>query len=465
MDEEEADLPFGPAHAGRGLARVALGLAAAFLAGSSEAAGLRERGRQALGRDWPWLPSLALRIHFAFGSEFSPDRLEDLQSLILGDPGFAKALADPDGGPRIRAWFPLHAQMASPVVPGLQALPQLATLDQLADWLELSVDDLDWFADPQAWRAPKPDSPIAHYRYHWRRKRDGGLRLIEAPKPRLRRLQRRILHGLLDPVPVHPAAMGCVRGRGVIDHAGLHAGQLRLVKLDLRDFYPGIRASRIHALFRSLGYPTKVARYLTGLTTHCSPPRILHALPFGEYDSPEQRMHTRRRAMSLCDRHLPQGAPSSPALANLCAYRLDLRLAGAARACGARYSRYVDDLCFSGAFDAAQGHRILAMIDDIVREEGFEPNWRKAAVVGAGAAQRLTGLTVNRHPNLPRAEYDRLKAILTNCQRHGPSSQNKGNHRDFRAHLQGRVAWACAVNPARGEKLRSLFDRIDWRQG
>ncbi|MCB1907884.1 MAG: RNA-directed DNA polymerase [Rhodocyclaceae bacterium] len=230
---------------------------------------------------------------------------------------------------------------------------------------------------------------------------------------------------------VHPAALGCVRGRGVIDHASRHAGQQRLIKLDLRDFFPGIRASRIHALFHSLGYPTRVARYLTGLTTHCSPPRILRTLPSGEFDSPEQRMRTLRRAMSVCNRHLPQGAPSSPALANLCAYRLDLRLAGAALECGARYSRYVDDLSFSGPFDAAHGRRILAMIDDIVRDEGFEPNWRTAAVVGAGTAQRLAGLTINRHPNLPRDEYDRLRAVLTNCLRHGPTSQDKDRHGDF----------------------------------
>ena len=465
MDDEEAHPPFGPEHAGRDKARVALGLASAFLAGSPEPASLRERGRRALGRDWPWLPALALRLHHTFGKAFPPHRLDDLQRLIVRDPDFIASFADSEGGPRIRAWFPLHPRMAPPTIPGLPALPQLATLDALADWLEVRLEDLDRLAEPQAWRPPRSASPLEHYRYHWRQKRDGGLRLIEAPKPRLRRLQRRILHGLLDLVPVHPAAMGCVRGRSVIDHAGQHAGQPRLVKLDLRDFFPGNRASRIHALFRSLGYPTMVARHLTGLTTHCSPPRILRTLPHGEYDSPEQRLRTRRRAMALCDRHLPQGAPSSPALANLCAFRLDLRLAGAALACGARYSRYVDDLSFSGAFDAARGHRMLAMIDDIVRDEGFDPNWRKAAVVGAGAAQRLPGLTVNRHPNLPRAEYDRLKAILTNCRRHGPTSQNKAGHRDFRAHLLGRVAWACAVNPARGEKLRSIFDRIVWPEG
>lgn len=255
MNEEAADPPLGPGHSGRGIEQVALALAAAFLAGSSEPASLRERGRRALGRQWPWLPSLALRIHYTLRDEFAPHRLEDLQRLILGEPGFVEAFADPEAVPRVRAWYPVHPQMVAPAVPGLHGLPQLATLEDLADWLELSLDDLDWLADPQGWRSPKAESPLEHYRYHWRRKRDGGLRLIEAPKPRLRGLQRRILHGLLDLVPAHPAAMGCVRGRGVIEHASRHAGQQRLVKLDLRDFFLAIRASRIHALFRSLGYP------------------------------------------------------------------------------------------------------------------------------------------------------------------------------------------------------------------
>ena len=74
----------------------------------------------------------------------------------------------------------------------------------------------------------------------------------------------------------------------------------------------------------------------------------------------------------------------------------------------------------------------------------------------------LTGLLINRHPNLPRAEYDRLKAILTNCRRHGPGGQNRDQHPDFRAYLQGRLAWLRQVNPGKGEKLLALFGQIDW---
>jgi hypothetical protein len=249
----------------------------------------------------------------------------------------------------------------------------------------------------------------------------------------------------------------------VLDNARRHAGAPLLLKMDLRDFFVSIPARRIHALFRSLGYPTATARCLTGLTTHATPSHLLRQVPQADYPSPEERRQRGQWAQQFRERHLPQGAPTSPALANLCAYRLDLRLAGAARECRARYSRYVDDLAFSCAdADPARGHRVLALLQDIILEEGFTPNWRKTRLATASTAQRLTGLLVNAHPNLPRAEYDRLKAILTNCRRHGPASQNRHGQPDFRAYLLGRIGWFQQVNAARGEKLRGLFERIDW---
>ena len=463
MDDEDPPFPLRDAPPTRAMRRVALGLAQAIVAGDPDPAASRARAENALGRHWAWLAPLVLRIHFEFGDRHGALPVDTLQSRILRERAFIDAFCGPQPPPRIRAWLPLHPRMAPARVPGIgAALPALDTLADLADWLEISGEALDWLADPDGWRAPPAPSPVEHYRYHWQPKRDGRPRLIEAPKPRLRALQRRILHGLLDHVPTHPAAVGCVRGRSVIDNAAAHAGQRLLVKLDLQDFFAGIRASRIHALFRSLGYPRAVARYLTGLTTHRSPPHILRALPQGEFASLDERFGQRRRATRFSERHLPQGAPTSPALANLCAYRLDLRLAGAAAECGARYSRYVDDLAFSGAFDAAHGQRMLRMIEAIVREEGFTPNGRKSGVFTGAARQQLTGIVVNRHPNLPRRDYDRLKAILSNCQRHGAASQNRDGHRDFRAHLHGRIAWAHALNPARGDTLWAMFARIDW---
>lgn len=462
MDEflDDPELPELPEKAMR---QVAVALARAFLAGDSSPPELRERGGVALGQPWPWLVPLALRLHFDLGPRLHATQHDAIVTAILDFPLFRAAFATPGKTPKVRAYFPFHPTMGRPPPPLARLdLPALATPGDLAAWLGLTPGELDWFAN--AWRQPVGSAGLDHYHYRWLSKRSGGARLIEAPKENLRAIQRRILHGILDRVPVHEAATGCIKGRSVLDNARRHAGAPLLLKMDLRDFFVSIPARRIHALFRSLGYPTATARCLTGLTTHATPGHLLRQVPQAEYPSPEERRQRRQWAQQFRERHLPQGAPTSPALANLCAYRLDLRLAGAARECRASYSRYVDDLAFSCSdADPARGRRLLSLLQDIILEEGFTPNWRKTRLATASTAQRLTGLLVNAHPNLPRAEYDRLKAILTNCHRHGPASQNRYGQPDFRAYLLGRIGWFCQVNAQRGEKLRELFEQIEWK--
>ena len=112
--------------------------------------------------------------------------------------------------------------------------------------------------------------------------------------------------------------------------------------------------------------------------------------------------------------------------------------------------------------DLARGRRIVSMVQEIILDEGFSPNWRKTRLAPACASQRITGLVVNERLNLPRAEYDTLKAILTNCRRHGPASQNHRGLPDFGAHLQGRLSWFRQVNPERGARLQALFDAVPW---
>lgn len=393
MDEETDDIPCAPSHR---LLAVARALARAFLAGERAAGALRERGEQTLGKRWPWLVPMCLHLHFEFGERLRADAFADIVGWIAAYPPFQAAFFEAEA-PNIRRWYRLHPSM-QPLPPPLAklALPALAPPGELADWLGLSPGQLDWFAQtgrcPQASKNPK----FAHYRYHWIAKADGSPRLIEAPKEKLRAIQRHILHGILDRVPLHDAACGCVRGRSVVDYARRHAGQPLLLKMDLRDFFTSIDAGRIQALFRTLGYPPASARYLTGLTTQRTPLAVLRQAPSPEYPSPEERRRQQAWRQRFATGHLPQGAPTSPALANLCTYRLDLRLDAAARACGATYSRYVDDLAVSLAHgDAAQGRRIMRMLTDICLEEGFTPNWRKSRLVPAACAQRLTSLVVN----------------------------------------------------------------------
>ena len=161
--------------------------------------------------------------------------------------------------------------------------------------------------------------------------------------------------------------------------------------------------------------------------------------------------------------HLPQGAPTSPALANLSAYRLDCRLEGLANSAGATYTRYADDLAFSGDTQFRRSlNRFISRVCSIVIEEGFRVNNRKIRVMERGSQQRIAGLVVNQKINISRFEYDRLKATLTNCIRQGWNSQNHLGHANYRSHLAGRISFFEAINPAKGRKLRTLFDRIDW---
>jgi RNA-directed DNA polymerase len=79
-----------------------------------------------------------------------------------------------------------------------------------------------------------------------------------------------------------------------------------------------------------------------------------------------------------------------------------------------------------------------------------------------GVRQHLAGLVVNQHINVARADFDCLKAILTNCARLGPEDQNRADHPSFRAHLEGRIGFFESINPVRGKRLRDIFDRIAW---
>jgi hypothetical protein len=282
--------------------------------------------------------------------------------------------------------------------------------------------------------------------------------LIEAPKPRLKQIQRRLLDAILTCIPPHEAAHGFRPGRSIVTFAKPHIGRAIVLKMDLRDFFISITGARVIALFLTAGYPEPVARLLTGLCTNTVPRELKDAAgePFDSSLSWQAGRLYRRP-------HLPQGAPTSPALANLAAYRLDARLAGLAHSVGAQYTRYADDLVFSGGATFARTiGRFPIHVAAVALEEGFAVQHRKTRVMRQGVRQRAAGVVLNRRINLPRADYDQLKAILCNCVRHGPQGQNRAGVADFRAQLAGRVAHAVRVNPERGGRLLRLFEQIAW---
>jgi RNA-directed DNA polymerase len=129
-----------------------------------------------------------------------------------------------------------------------------------------------------------------------------------------------------------------------------------------------------------LGYASGVAQELTALCTTATPEPVLRRLH-------EEGGLTWLQRQRLLDPHLPQGTPTSAALANLCAFGLDLRLEGLAHALGARYTRYADDIVLSGdAHLRTAMPRIQAWVGHIAREEGFTLNPRKTRCLTAAEA-------------------------------------------------------------------------------
>lgn len=429
-------------------------LCAALINGPWQRSAMQQRCEQLLDDSPRWLPVLldALLSRFTDHSAPSP---APLQRYIAGLAIFDTAWADRERRPVLRQLplSPPRQQAPPPYL--LQAIPELPNSSSIAEWLGLSTGELDWFADSQGRQRRIADGPLRHYRYRWIAKRHGPPRLLEVPKQRLKAIQRRLLREILDAVPPHPVAHGFRNGHNCRSFAQPHCGRQLLLRIDLQDFFPSIRASRIHALFRQLGYPWKSARLLTGLCCNAVGTDIRSPA-----DLPQPDWASRQR---LAFPHLPQGAPTSPALANLAAQQLDRRLSGLAARHQLHYTRYADDLAFSGdRVSPRRAHHLAALVAAIAADEGFAVNHRKTRLMRASSAQRLTGISVNQHPNIPRADYDQLKATLFNCVRHGPASQNHQQHPDYRAHLRGRIAHVRQLNPARAEKLQRLFDTIPW---
>jgi RNA-directed DNA polymerase len=334
-------------------------------------------------------------------------------------------------------------------------VPFIHDVGELAAMLDVSVTDLQWFSDRRAYQVRETNEKLNHYRYTWIPKGNGKLRLLEEPKPRLKAIQRQLLREIVGLIPIHDAAHGFVPGRSSVTALEPHVRKRIVLRLDIADFFGSVTAGRIYGIFRACGYPEGVAHTLTGLVTN--------RLPNHLRTEQLRKTGTDSVPVRVRDPHLPQGAPTSPALANLAALGIDRRMTGLAASFEAVYTRYADDLLFSGGSELLKGrNRFLEVVDDVVRDEGFRLQDSKTAVMTAAGRQRALGLVVNNRPNMARGEYDALRATLHNCVRFGVASQQREVTANYQAHLRGRIGWAVQANPARGAKLMALYEQISW---
>lgn len=291
----------------------------------------------------------------------------------------------------------------------------LFTVEDLATLLGLSVQALNYIASEN----------FPGYTDFEVRKSNGDKRKISAPVPKLRWIQRWILENILRDIPLSKHATAYIQGRSIRDNAAPHVGSKIVVNLDFKSFFPTITFQRILGVYLEIGYVYPVAVLLAKLCCHKT--------------------------------ILPQGAPTSPAISNLICRRLDSRLKGLAKKLGFNYTRYADDITFSGE---VQPDGLIRITQKIIEEEGFQLAKRKTRIRRCGNSQRVTGLIVNEKINIPRSYYKKIRAIIHNCKVHGIESQNRENVPNFKAQLYGHAYYIYGITPALGKRLFSQLNNL-----
>ena len=429
-------------------------LAVALLAGRFEKEAMLQRTTPLVSGSTTWLKRLVNQLIKRFGDQ--RPRRRELVIFLLHSRSLANASEIEDF--QIQSYYQPADFLPSPGLFENVGVLQLQSVGEIGEWLGLDENELLWFADRRQLERISPNGPLRHYRYHWKLKRHGKCRLIEAPKYRLRALQRKLLYEILNQIPVHEAAHGFRKARSATSHAAPHVGKAVVLKMDLEDFFPSIAPARLVRILMHVGYAEDVAEILASLSCNHVPPDVFASFP--HIDDWSQN----RRAQQLyCRPHFPQGSPTSPAIANICAFRLDSRLAGLARSANAVYTRYADDLLFSGDEKFARSiDRFRTSVAVIAIEEGFNVNHHKTRVMKRSVRQEAVGLVLNEKLNTRRVEFDRLKATLHRCVLRGPSAVNDGRHADFCSHLRGRIQYIAQSNASRLTKLNRLFEQINW---
>ncbi len=304
-------------------------------------------------------------------------------------------------------------------------LPVWRTEAELATALGVTVGQLRHYS------IHRPRERVSHYVTFAVPKRSGGVRLIHAPKRRLKALQRRLVDLLVSQLPVSAHAHGFVTARSIKTGAAPHVGKRVVLKLDLKDFFPSVTLVRVRGLLIAPGYGYPVAATLAVLMTEAErQPVEVEGTVFHVPVGPR-----------VC----VQGAPTSPGLCNAVLLRLDRRLAGLARRYGYTYTRYADDLTFSGD-DLKSLERVRALATEYIREEGFEVNREKTRVQRKGGAQRVTGVTVNAGLGLSRRERRRLRAMIHQEGRDGGDAKQG-------ARIDGLLAYVKMLNPEHAARL------------
>lgn len=246
-----------------------------------------------------------------------------------------------------------------------------------------------------------------------RTKPTGGVRMISAPIGELKAAQWHLSRWLVSYAPPSREAHGFVEGRSVVTNALPHVRRKVVIGLDVDGFFPSVGFRRVEGIFRRLGVQAGAARMLAVVATE-----------------------PREGDRSIVSRVLPQGAPSSPAITNVVCRKLDRRLSGLARSLGMSFTRYADDITFSGDEDVDAAD-VVHSVESIMRAEGFAVNGSKTLVMLESERQTVTGIVVNRRLEVP----DDFIVATRSLSRSAPAAGTREADE-----LAGRLSWIAMID-------------------
>lgn len=294
-------------------------------------------------------------------------------------------------------------------------------------------------------------------------------RVICVPHPPLMQVQRWICQNILALIRPHAASVAFSKGDTLVEAARLHCGSRWLIKMDVRNFFESINEIAVYRVFRACGYQALVAFELTRLCTRAGSPGL-------RKNSDRWRVTKERKVISDYTRlwrmgHLPQGAPTSPMLANLAVRNFDRQLESIAKDHGLYYTRYADDITFSSTTDIARGTagQIIGQVSHAMVRHGLSPNATKTRIATPGSRRVVLGLHVEGPaPRLCREFKLNMRRHLHYLEKDGVGPAGHAAARGFVAisglkhHLLGLASYARQIEPAYGNQMTSRLLAVAW---
>ena len=259
------------------------------------------------------------------------------------------------------------------------------------------------------------ENSTSHYRpFHV--VRGDKRRLIDNPDRRLKDVQRRIRSRLLAIQPLPDAVHGCVKQRSPFTNAWTHRNQVSVASIDIRDFYPNVDFNMVYRLWGRLGLGPKLARILTKLTT-------THGC-------------------------LPQGAPTSDAIANLVLRPIDDEVSAVAERLKLSYTRYLDNIDLAGV----RSRECIPLVVDVLQREGFSVRHKKTFNAGPARAHVVTGYNVNGSlPSVPKPHRRKVRAQVHHLI--VVATQQGSDTKQMMESVKGSLAHVRMTNPGEVKRL------------